>query len=112
MKGGSNIISSIHHLKQAVEHWESFQREHPGSKGDKLFEVYKKRVQWIYTDVITHPFLPHNVTDGIKKEWASDVFTPQAIEEKIRLLNPDQREAVDVLLDSILNGEQITVNLK
>ncbi len=107
MKGGSNIISSIHELKQAVEHFESFQREHPGSKGAKLFQVYKAKINWIYTDMATQPFLPQVVRDGIKQEWNSDVFSVPAINEKIPLLNPAQRDMLETMIDKMLQGEEI-----
>lgn len=107
MKGASNIISSIHHLRIAVEHWDSFCREHPGSKGAMLFKGDKKRVEWIVKDLITHIALPQSVRDGIKAEWNSDVFAPAAITEKAALLNPQQRDMVETLIDGLLNGEEI-----
>ena len=36
MKGGANIIGSVHALKQAHDHLISFRNEHPGTKGAKL----------------------------------------------------------------------------
>ena len=33
MKGGANIIGSVHALKQAHDHLISFRNEHPGATG-------------------------------------------------------------------------------
>lgn len=112
MRGTSNIISGIHNLKKTFDHFESFQREHPGSKGSRLFADLNKRVIWVYQQLLTHPSLPETVRQGIKAEWESDVFTVDAISEKVALLNPEQRETLEVLLDSILNGEEIEAIIK
>jgi hypothetical protein len=42
----------------------------------------------------------------------SDVFSYVAIAEKCSLLEPQQREMLDDVLDRILSGETIEVNLK
>lgn len=102
---GSNIVSAIHHLKLSAEHFEDFKRQHPGSKGAKLFEGYIKRIEWIFKDLVSHPFLDQDVRDGIKREINSDVFTVPAIAEKIALLNPMQRELIEIALEEILAGK-------
>lgn len=107
MKSGSNIVSSVHHLKMSHEHLEDFRREHPNTKGAMLFKQYQKRVEFIYTDMITHPFLTPLVREGIKREWESDTFATSAISEKAALLTPEQREVVESLIDAMLKGEQI-----
>lgn len=109
MKGSSNIISGIHCLAQAFEHFASFRREHPQSAGDKLFKNYNGKLEWIANDLMTHPFLPQAVRDGIKKEWNSDVFAVPAIAERAALLNPEQRELVETVIEAMLNGEEIKV---
>jgi hypothetical protein len=108
MKGESNVISSIHCLKQAYDHWAVFQLEYPDSKGAKLFKGYRDRVTFIYRDIITNPLLPNSVRAGIKSEWESDTFVIPDIAEKTALLNPQQREIVDAIIDAMLNGESIT----
>ena len=107
MKGTANIIAGIHCMKQAFEHFASFQREHPNTKGDKLFKQYNSKLEWIYTDLKTHPFLTDEVRQGITNEWESDVFAIPAIAEQVSLLNPQQRELVETIVESMLNGEEI-----
>ncbi len=109
MKGGSSIISSIHHLKIAFDYLQDFSRERPESKGSKLFQGYAARLQWIATHLITHPALPEQVREGIKAEWQADPLTVVAIHEKIALLNPAMRESLEKLIDSLLKGETLTV---
>lgn len=107
MKGGSDIISAIHCMKQAHEHFQSFAREYPGTKGERLMNNYSGKLEWFAKDLITHPSLPEGVREGIRKEWQSDVFAVPAINEKISLLNPAQREMVEAVIDALLKGEQI-----
>lgn len=104
MKGASNIVSSLHHLKMADEHFESFQREHPASKGARTFHQYRRKIAWIFGDIATHPFLPEPVRKGIKNEINSDVFAVPAIQEKIPLLTPEKREFVETVVDMLLDN--------
>ena len=109
MKGSSNIISSIHNLRQAKEHFYNFQLEHPNTKGAILFSGYERRLDWIYKDLITHPLLTDEVREGVKQEWESDVFSVPAINEKVALLNPQQREAIEEIIDQMLSGQEIVI---
>lgn len=108
---GSNIISAIQHARRAKDFFEDFIRQHPGTKGAGLFKNYISKLDFIYRDLITTPALPPIVVEGIKKEWASDVYAVDAIMEKIPLLKPDQREAIEMVIDKILNGESINVEV-
>jgi hypothetical protein len=106
---GSNIVSAIHHLRMAKEFFESFRRDYPSSRGDKLFGSYINKVEFIYKDMISYPHLNDEVRDGIRAEWQSDVFAVPALFEKIPLLNPEQRELIETTIDAMLNGEEIKI---
>lgn len=110
-KNGS-IVSGIHNLKLALEYFEDFQRQHPGTKGSNLFKNYCSKINWMLKDLCTHPFLPDIVREGIKKEIASDLFVPAAITEKLVLLNPESREAVEQMIDIILDGGEVQITQK
>lgn len=109
MRGATDLVSAIHHIKQAFEHLDSFRREHPGSAGARLFKTYQQKLEWIVKDFLTIPYLPSQVVDGIRKEWESDVFTKDAILDKVNMLNPEQREAVEVLIDQIILGQELKI---
>lgn len=109
MKGASDIILAIQELKRAKEHFDSFSREYPGTKGAVLTASYSRKIQWILKDLITTPEFPTSVVEGIRAEINSDVFTTPAITEKIAKLNPEQREAVEAVIDSVLAGKSLTV---
>lgn len=109
MKGGSDVVSSVQNIKQAHEHFSSFQREYPDSKGAKIFENYKKKLEWVVKDLITMPMLTDDVRKGIREEWESDVFAVPAIQEKIALLPPDKRDVVESIIDKVIIGESVTI---
>lgn len=107
----SSIMLGFQGIKTSVEHFEDFIREHPGSKGAKLFNGYIKRLLWIKNDLITTPELPEKVIQGIKEEWNSDVFATSAIAEKVALLNPKQRDMVEFIVDKLIEGEKVNVEM-
>lgn len=109
MQKGANIINAIQNLKMAQEQFDDFCRQYPGTKGYHLFKGYSKRIDFIFTDVITHPYLTDEVREGIKKEIASDVFAVPAIIDKIGLVTPEQREMIELTLDAMLAGEEIKI---
>ena len=109
MKGSSNIISAIQSLKASKEYFDDFIREHKDSNGARMFKEFTKRIDWMANQLITHPFLPESVRVGIRKEWNSDVFAVPAITEKIAMLTPEQRNAVECVIEECLKGQSLTI---
>ena len=107
----SSVVSCIHHLKLADEYAQDFVRSAPGTRGAIIFKDYSKRINWIFRDVITYPHFGEDVREGMRQELASDAFSYDSLTEKIALLNPQQRETLDALLDDILKGGTIEVNI-
>lgn len=108
---GSSVVSCIHHLKLADEYAKDFVRSAPGTRGSVIFADYSKRINWIFRDVITFPHFGDDVREGMRKEIASDAFSYDSLTEKLALLNPEQREVMEGLLDDILRGGTIEVNI-
>ena len=106
---GANIVSAIQHLKMAKEHYDDFIRQYPESSGARLFLNHVNKINWIFKDTITHPHITQAVRDGIKKEILSDVFAVPAINEKVALLTPEQREIIEETIDAMLSGEEIKI---
>lgn len=109
MQKGANIINAIQNLKMAQEQFDDFCRQYPNTKGYHLFKSYSKRIDFIFTDIITHPYITDEVRDGIRKEIASDVFAVPAIIEKVGLITPEQREIIENTLDAMLSGTEVKI---
>jgi hypothetical protein len=105
----ANIISAVQNLKLAQEQFEDFCRQYPETKGEKLFKVYVGKINWMFNDIVTHPFLTEEVRYGIKKEINSDIFAIPAIHEKVALLTPEQREMIESTLDAMISGEEVKI---
>ena len=105
----ANIIGAIQNLKMAQEQFLDFCRQFPNSQGEKLFKTYVSKIDWVFKDIITHPFLTNEIRVGIKKEIESDVFAVPAILEKIALLKPEQREIIEDIIDAYISGETIKI---
>jgi hypothetical protein len=105
----ANIISAIQNLKMAQEQFEDFCRQFPETKGEKLFKVYVGKIEWMFKDIVTHPFLTEEVRFGIKREINSDIFAIPAIHEKVALLTPEQRDMIELTLDAMIDGEEVKI---
>lgn len=112
MKGESDIVSGLQALKRAHDHWESFVREKPGSLAERMFGMYIRKINWIVQDFLSCPHFPDVVRNGIRKEWNTDPFMTPAIADKAALLSPDQRDAVENVIDLLLSGEKLEIEVK
>lgn len=109
----ANIINGIIELKKAKDLFEDAIRSMgKESKGAKLLKNYISKIEWIYTDMVTFPKFTDVVINGIRKEWASDSFTVDAITEKVAMLSPQQRDAIEKVIDKVLDGEMLEVEYR
>lgn len=112
MRSSGTFVEVIHHLKIAKEFLESFIREKPGTVGERMARQYVAKINWMYNDLITFPNFPDIVRQGIREEWESDPFLSMAISEKLAILNPAQRTAIENIIDEVLKGQEIIVESK
>lgn len=107
----SNFITSIHHLRICAEYMDDIVRQYPGSRAAALFEGYSKKIKWILRDILTYPYFNEEIRDGIKKEIESDPLTYRAIMERVSLLTPDQRNLLEFVIEDLINGKQIKIQV-
>ena len=112
MRSSGTFVEVIHHLKIAKEFLESFIRDKPGTVGERMARQYVAKINWMYNDLITFPNFPDIVRQGIREEWESDPFLSMAITEKLAILNPAQRTAIENIIDEVLKGQEIIVESK
>jgi len=111
-KSNSDIVQSLQHLNMAKQHFESFIRDFPGTNGARMFKRYVDKVDWIFNDLLTNPQFSREVTNGIMEEVNSDAYAVVALSEKMSLLPPDKREAMEDILDTLLSGAELTIENK
>jgi len=112
MKGGSDIVASLHYAKMSQEHMHSFIAERPNAVLARNFKGYSKRLTWIMDDLKSEPLIPQMVRDGINQELNSDVPGVIEIQRKIHLLNPTKREFVEIIIDRLLAGDEMNIQLE
>ena len=112
MRSSGTFVEVIHHLKIAKEFLESFIRDKPGTVGERMARRYVAKINWMYNDLITFPNFPDIVRQGIREEWEADPFLSMAITEKLAILNPAQRTAIENIIDEVLKGQEIIVESK
>ena len=105
----SSIIQSIQHIKQSDEFINDFIRTAPNTRGAVIFKSYSNKLQWILKDILTYPHFDDDIRKGIKYEIESDAFSVSAINDRIPLLNPDQRDMLEKLIDDMFNGKTIKI---
>jgi len=108
----SSVVQSIQNLKLSLEFMNDFIRSSPNTKGAMLFKTYTSKIEWIFKDILTYPHFNDEVRKGIRSEIESDAFSVNAINEKIPLLNAEQRQVVEELIESILKGEKLEIHIK
>ena len=104
---GSSIAIGIQHLHLSKEFFEDFIREAPASNGAKVFGMYVKRINWIENDLVMNPHLAAQFQTGAKQHLHADPFSLPEIHRKLALVPPEGREAVEKLIDLLLEGETI-----
>lgn len=109
MKGVSQLIDYVHHLRCAYEYMQGFRRDKPGTNAERIGTKYAEKVEWLYKDLVTNPIFPEQIRDGLRKEWNSDTFAIDAIRERIALLLPDQRAAIETVIETIIKGEKLEI---
>ena len=108
----SNIVQAIQHVKMANEFMQDFIRSTPNTRGAYIFKDYSRRLNWIITDILTYPHFQDDVRKGISTEIKSDPFATPAIVDRVSLLNSEQREMIEDLIEDILKGKTIHVDVK
>lgn len=106
-KGNASIISAFHKLKHAKLNFEDVVREIQGQDGKNFFNNYIKKIEWFKNDFIIHPFLSKETVENLKREWETDSMQITELERKVALLNPQQRDIIELMMDEMLAGEEI-----
>lgn len=107
----SSLLMGMHHVKMAKEYFDDVVRESPGTVGALLSDLYGKKMDWVIANVYTNTKLSKEVIDGIREEVEADNFTIPEIIDRIVMLNPQQREALNFVINQLLEGHALKVEM-
>jgi len=105
----SEILKAIHSLRRAKDNLDVFCLGKVTPHVKKQFKNYSSKIEWIINDIKCHPQCSQEIRDAINEEWQSDVFTVDAINEKVLKLSPSERESIETIIDCVLIGETINI---
>ena len=108
----SDIVYAIQGIAKAKTHFESFVRDYPNTPLGKNCRVWLKRIQWIESDMLTCPLFDSQTKEAVRGELVSDPYVTDSIMEKIAILTPEQREAIETVVESIGTKSKVTVNVQ
>jgi len=105
----SEILKAIHSIRRAKDNFDVFCLGAVTKDVKKQFLGYSNRLEWIINDIKCHPQCSNEIRNAINEEWQSDVYTIDAIQEKVLKLTPQERDSIETILDCILSGETINI---
>jgi hypothetical protein len=112
LKGTSDIVGTVHHLKIAQMHMDSFIAERPMASLTDTFKKIRPKIPWMYNELICNQDMPQIVRDGLRQEFNSDVLSVPAINYKVSLLSPQGRDAIEALVDQLLANEDFKIEVQ
>lgn len=113
MQRQSSFISAIQKLREAKEYLQDYARSRNSVVAVAASKKYIPKIEWLIRDIITTPGLNPQVAAGIKHEWERiDGFDIDAIQKKIALLRPEIRPVFEELIDRILAGEELKIEMQ
>ena len=99
----TSLVAFLHNVKKAKEFAEDFNR----AIKKPILKNYINRLDYILNDFKSSILFPDDVRNAVRDEIESDVLVVDAIVDRIRLLNPPQREVIELIMDKIIAGEEI-----
>ena len=103
-----SLAKGLHHINIAKQYFEDVRM---GTFGNvkAIFNQYIQKCEWIINNVT------HRLKEENKKELEKELkesMTFEAINDKLILLDNEQREFVESLIEAIINGEKVKVEKK
>lgn len=102
---------SFMHLSMALQYFQDFGRQFPGSIGAKPAKVYEQKLNWILKDFKSNINFPSDTLSNFLLDMDEDPLALGEIGRLANKLSPKQKVALEEILVSLLKGETLTVVL-
>lgn len=107
----NSFHKAFYHLQLAKELFDDARRQDPGTIAASVSKKYADKIDWMKRDLTSHPQLPAQVMHNFMVEMADDILFPAAIAEKVLQLPLELRSDFEKVLDMMLAGERITMQV-
>jgi hypothetical protein len=95
----------------SLDYYLDTMRQIPNTLAASISSKYSKRIQWILNDFKTDIRFPSESQEVFKAEIKNDVLITGSITELCLKLNTTQKAQVESILESLINGEKLTIIL-
>lgn len=107
----SDFVNAVINIAKARDYMLSFMRDHPSSKLGRNCRVWLGKINWLEADIVSSPAFDDQTRLALKYELNSDVFTMDAIMEKIAHLTPDQRLQIERVVELVAEGNALKIEI-
>lgn len=107
----SDFVHAVISIAKARDYMLSFMRDHSNSKLGKNCRVWLGKINWLEADIITSPAFDDQSRLALKHELNSDVFTMDAIIDKVAHLNPEQRLQIEQVVEMVAAGNTVKIEI-
>ncbi len=107
----SSFRKAFYHLKMAETYFDDEARERPMKLSGDVSKKYNTKLKWIFNDFNTDIRLPKSAQEEFKNELNGDIMFFDSISRKSLELSEKQRAVVENIIDCVLKGEKVIVDI-
>lgn len=107
----SSFRKAFYHLKMAETYFDDEARERAMKLSGDVSKKYNGKLRWIFNDFITDIRLPKSAQEEFKKDLDGDIMFFDSISRKSLQLSEKQRAVVETIIDCVLKGEKVVVDI-
>ena len=111
MTKDNSFRKAWYYLKNAELFFEDVVRENPNKVAGAVSKRFVQKIQWMFRDFKTDPRLPVYALDDFAAEFEGDVFFFESLSRKCLNLTEAQREVLESVVDDLIAGVKVTVQI-
>ena len=113
MSKNNSYRKAWHHLQTAHDYFEDFIRENDERMRGAIFaKRYSGKIKWMVRDFKTSPIMDNETKADFVDTLSQDHFFYEEIAAKCIDLLPDHKKVILEIIDRVLQGEHLSIELK
>lgn len=111
MTKDNSFRKAWYYLKNAQIYFNDVVRQHPNKVAGSVSKKISEKITWMIRDFKTDPRLPPYALDDFAEEFNGDVFFFESISRKCLNLTEVQREVLEGVIDDLIAGVKVTIQI-